>query len=367
MASSSRPLSSLPAFPVIVALWFAALLGAGTFVLPATIFENAACATGLSDIVPAAQPPLGDTARLAISAAAAVLGALIGLFVAWQIRRASRSMHKSDASEDLAPNPGSDESSDRDEMSDGEGSTAWQLWREKMAADADAYEADAARDPDDDDYAADSGADFSRLDAMLSEEDGYLPSRDDETDGAALDTAASPEDDPQRAEADRLVAGLARIPRETDGARAFSPAEPSSPDIDSLTVPPIEQSDAETLSFRDESEDTSIFDPSFLSAPSVQAIDMDDAEFAEDVAIEPDRPDEASAASREPLETLSLPELVARLELAIDAIGTGGRREDAEPANDTGGESGADTGDRDPQAMLKDALARLDAVEGQTV
>ena len=366
MASSSRPLSSLPAFPVIVALWFAALLGAGTFVLPATIFENAASATGLSDIVPAAQPPLGDTARLAITASATVLGALIGLFVAWQIRRASRPVAKSDASEAHAQSPGGDDSGDREDMSGGEGSTAWQLWREKMAADADAFE-DAEDDPDGEEYAVDRGVDFERLEAMLSEEDGYRPSYDDETDGVALNTTASPEDDPQRAEADRLVAGLARIPRETDGARAFSPTEPSSPDIDPLTVPPIEQSDAETLSFRDESEDTNIFDPSFLSESSAEPIELDDAEFAEDMAIEPERPDEASAVSREPLQTLSLPELVARLELAIDAIGTGSWRENAGPANDTGGASGADTEDRDPQAMLKDALARLDAVEGQTV
>ena len=77
-SSSSRPLSSHPAFPVLVALWFAALLGAGTFVLPAAIFESVASATGLGDIIPAAQPPLGTTARLAITLAAAGLGALIG-------------------------------------------------------------------------------------------------------------------------------------------------------------------------------------------------------------------------------------------------------------------------------------------------
>jgi len=54
-SSSSRPLSSLPAFPLLVALWFAALLGAGTFVLPAAIFESVASATGLGDIIPAAR------------------------------------------------------------------------------------------------------------------------------------------------------------------------------------------------------------------------------------------------------------------------------------------------------------------------
>jgi hypothetical protein len=81
-ATGKPPISAHPAFPVIVALWFAALLGIGSLVLPAVLFERAAAASGIADMVPAAQPPLGVTARIAIALAAAVLGAVGGLFIA---------------------------------------------------------------------------------------------------------------------------------------------------------------------------------------------------------------------------------------------------------------------------------------------
>ena len=87
MSDAKRPISSHPAFRLLVALWFAALLGFGTWVMPAAVFERAVAATGLADVLPAAAPPLGDTARVAISAVAALLGALLGLFVG---ARASR-------------------------------------------------------------------------------------------------------------------------------------------------------------------------------------------------------------------------------------------------------------------------------------
>ncbi|UVI39804.1 hypothetical protein [Qipengyuania spongiae] len=82
MSQNNRPLASHPAFRYMVALWFAALLGFGTYVMPAGVFERGVEATGLAGILPAAAPPLGDTARLLISAVAALLGALLGLFVA---------------------------------------------------------------------------------------------------------------------------------------------------------------------------------------------------------------------------------------------------------------------------------------------
>lgn len=82
MSQNNRPLSSHPAFRYMIAVWFAALLGFGTWVMPVGVFERAVEATGLATVLPAAAPPLGDTARLLISAVAAVLGALLGLFVA---------------------------------------------------------------------------------------------------------------------------------------------------------------------------------------------------------------------------------------------------------------------------------------------
>ena len=65
--AKQAPISSHPFFAAVVALWFAALLGLGSLVLPVALFEKAATATGLSSIISAAQPPLGTTARIAIA------------------------------------------------------------------------------------------------------------------------------------------------------------------------------------------------------------------------------------------------------------------------------------------------------------
>lgn len=79
------PISSHPVFPAIVALWFAALLGLGSLVLPVALFEQLIAITGTASLVPAAQPPLGVTARILISLAAAGLGVLAGLAVARRV------------------------------------------------------------------------------------------------------------------------------------------------------------------------------------------------------------------------------------------------------------------------------------------
>ena len=81
----SRPISAHPAFPAVVALWFAALLGLGTLVLPVALFERLVTATGLAAIIPAAAPPLGFTARAGIALVGIVLGAVLGLYAARQI------------------------------------------------------------------------------------------------------------------------------------------------------------------------------------------------------------------------------------------------------------------------------------------
>jgi hypothetical protein len=80
--------SSHPAFPVIVAVWFAALLAIGSMVLPLALFESLAIASQLADSFAAAQPPFGSTARIAVAIVAGVLGALAGLFVARQVAAA---------------------------------------------------------------------------------------------------------------------------------------------------------------------------------------------------------------------------------------------------------------------------------------
>ena len=378
-SSSSRPLSSLPAFPVLVALWFAALLGAGTFVLPAAIFESAASATGLADIIPAAQPPLGNTARLAITIAAAILGALIGLFVAWQVRRASRPAHAADPSD--AP-LAAEEQANPSAGEDSEGPTAWQAWRENMTEDADDYGDTPDSDPADGPDEAERGVDFARLEAALRDEDA------DEGPGDRIDTdefegTENPPlaDDPQRAEADRLVAGLARLRREDDAPRAFDDGDPIAPPA----IPLPDEDDHDTLSFRDdnpdEGEEVGIFDPSFVSETPPMRDEADDLEPEQEIEREPapERREQADTAQSQPTDALSLPELVARLELAIDAVAnkaaadreTRNARDQGDevvsfPGNETprGNQAtpNADSDATDSQAMLRAALAKLDQV-----
>lgn len=88
-SAGQPPVSAHPAFPVIVALWFAALLGIGSMVLPLAMFENLAVASGLADAFEAAQPPFGATARIGLAAVAAALGALTGIFVARRVAAAN--------------------------------------------------------------------------------------------------------------------------------------------------------------------------------------------------------------------------------------------------------------------------------------
>ena len=84
------PLSLHPAFPAIVALWFAALLGLGSLVLPAVLLERMVVATGVASIVPAAAPPLGITARGIIALAGALAGCGLGVLIARRVAQAHR-------------------------------------------------------------------------------------------------------------------------------------------------------------------------------------------------------------------------------------------------------------------------------------
>ena len=76
--AAKTPISLHPAFPAIIALWFAALLGLGSLVLPAVLLERAVASTGLASLVPAAAPPLGFTARAMIAVVAALAAAPAG-------------------------------------------------------------------------------------------------------------------------------------------------------------------------------------------------------------------------------------------------------------------------------------------------
>ncbi|ROT96702.1 hypothetical protein EB810_01745 [Altererythrobacter sp. FM1] len=83
--AAKPPVSAHPAFPVIVALWFCALFGIGSMVLPAALLEKVVASTGISVVIPAAAPPLGMTARILIALAAAGIGVVAGLFVARKV------------------------------------------------------------------------------------------------------------------------------------------------------------------------------------------------------------------------------------------------------------------------------------------
>lgn len=78
---SSRPIAAHRLFPVMTALWCAALLGLVCAILPAEVLGRIAAATGLPHLIAAAAPPLGFTARVLATVAMAGLGALLGLLV----------------------------------------------------------------------------------------------------------------------------------------------------------------------------------------------------------------------------------------------------------------------------------------------
>ncbi|MGB7374289.1 hypothetical protein [Pontixanthobacter sp.] len=88
--AKSAPISSHRTFPAVVALWFAALLGLGSLIVPVILFETMATASGVSSVIPAAAPPLGTTARLVIAAVAALLGAVAGVAIARKVAAAQR-------------------------------------------------------------------------------------------------------------------------------------------------------------------------------------------------------------------------------------------------------------------------------------
>jgi hypothetical protein len=84
-AGPPPPIAAHPAFPAIVATWFAVLLGLGTLVIPAVLLERLVEASGIAALVPAAAPPLGVTARAICAGAAAAAGVLLGLALARRV------------------------------------------------------------------------------------------------------------------------------------------------------------------------------------------------------------------------------------------------------------------------------------------
>jgi hypothetical protein len=90
------PISSHGLFPVIVAIWFAALFGFGCLVLPIVLLERVSDASGIAKMIPAAAPPLGPTARIMLSSCAGVFGALLGFVVARRVAKAQANARPAD-------------------------------------------------------------------------------------------------------------------------------------------------------------------------------------------------------------------------------------------------------------------------------
>ncbi len=98
------PITASPAFRWVVAIWFAALLGVGSLIVPVVLLERASVATGLASVLPQAAPPLGFTARALIAGVGTVGGGLLGLLLARLVVRDRRPrMNKAPGRRPLSP------------------------------------------------------------------------------------------------------------------------------------------------------------------------------------------------------------------------------------------------------------------------
>ncbi len=79
----------------MVAIWFAALFGLGSLVLPSALPEHLITLTGADALIPAMAPPLGFTARALIALMATLVGGIGGLALARRIVAAQRSSRQS--------------------------------------------------------------------------------------------------------------------------------------------------------------------------------------------------------------------------------------------------------------------------------
>ena len=73
-----KPITANPLFPLVTALWFATLLGLGSFATAPMLLEGPVVSLGIPAFIPAAAPPLGFTTRIIFAFAMMGLGAVIG-------------------------------------------------------------------------------------------------------------------------------------------------------------------------------------------------------------------------------------------------------------------------------------------------
>ena len=86
-AQKSKPITSNPLFPAVVALWFGALFGLSSLAVRPSLLESVVIKSHIDLVIPAAAPPLGVTARILVALLLAALGALIGATIARRIAR----------------------------------------------------------------------------------------------------------------------------------------------------------------------------------------------------------------------------------------------------------------------------------------
>ena len=352
---TSPPISSHPAFPAAVALWFALLLGLGFFVVPPSSLEGIVEATGIAAIVPSAAPPLGGTARIAISVFAALVGVALGLFVAWRVIQSQSARPENDDAAQQAerlrtvqPAFAEDEedaleddlamfAEDTDPVDDNadRDRSAWESWREEMGADS--FD-DMTDERDEDTVGKDTTtalavSDHDAAETVAAEGNDLPP----ETSEAVVEehpvdvpaenaSAVEWQDEDHRLAADMLVAGLPRIEREELGEEPiaawledsndeepdFSPAAADEGEVEDRTFEASDAGDQDTISHAPLAvpvgEPTSE-DPVANADPSPDGGESGDA-AQQDRSANPANEGESFAS-------FSLDQLVSRLETAM--------------------------------------------------